>query len=92
MADLTAQLNLTSLATRANMSVSKLNMLFKQLFGTTVGNFHQKLRIHQTADLIRNKQYSVTAAGYQLGFSNLGHFASIFEKHTGLKPKKFSSA
>ena len=91
-ADLTAPLNLTSLATRANMSVSKLNRLLKQVFGTTVGNFHQKLRIHQAADLIRNKQYSVTAAGYEVGFSNLSHFARIFEKHTGLKPKKFSSA
>jgi len=29
---------------------------------------------------------------YEAGFSNLSHFASIFEKHTGLKPKKFSSA
>lgn len=28
---------------------------------------------------------------YQLGFSNLSHFSRLFEKHIGMKPKKYSA-
>lgn len=89
--DLSVSPNLTQLAATANMSISKINRLFKQIFGTTICNYHQKLRINKAADLIKNKQYSVTEAGYELGFSNLSHFTRIFVKHIGMRPKKFSS-
>jgi AraC-like DNA-binding protein len=89
--DLTAFPNLSRLAASANMSVSKVNRLFKQVFGTTICNYHQKLRIKKAAGLIKNQNYSVSKAGYELGFSNLSHFTRIFSKHIGMKPKKFSS-
>jgi AraC-like DNA-binding protein len=88
--DLTVQPNLTRLAASANMSVSKVNRLFKQVFGTTVCNYHQKLRIKTAAGLIRERRYSVAEAGYELGFSNLSHFTRIFSKHMGMNPKKYS--
>ncbi|MBE9463725.1 helix-turn-helix transcriptional regulator [Dyadobacter subterraneus] len=91
IANLSVTPNLTQMAALAHMSVSKINRLFKQVFGTTICNYHQKLRINKAAELIKNQQYSVTQAGYELGFSNLSHFTRVFVKHIGIKPKKFSS-
>jgi len=91
ISDLTISPDLESLVAAAHMSVSKLNRLFKLVFGTTVCNYHQELNVSKAAELIRDKRYSVTAAGYELGFSNLSHFTRIFAKHLGMNPPKFSS-
>jgi AraC-like DNA-binding protein len=91
IADLSTSPNLHMLAASVHMSVSKVNRLFKQIFGVTIYNYHQKLRIKKAADLIKVNQYSVSEAGHEVGYSNLSHFSRIFSKHIGIKPKKFSS-
>lgn len=78
------------LATKVNMSVSKLGKVFKQIFGDSVYNYYQKLRMQEAAFLLREDKLSVSEVGYQLGFSNLSHFTRLFEKHIGMKPKKYS--
>lgn len=79
-----------ALAQQASMSESKIQRLFKQIFGDTIYNYYQHLRMKEAAYLIKEKRLSVSAAGYQLGFSNLSHFTRLFEKHHGVKPKQFS--
>ncbi|WP_048510578.1 helix-turn-helix domain-containing protein [Chryseobacterium sp. FH2] len=81
---------LAILATRANMSVSKLGKIFRQIFGDSIYNYYQKLRMQEAAFLLREEKLSVSEVGYQLGFSNLSHFTRLFEKHIGVKPKKYS--
>lgn len=83
------QLNI--LAEKTNMSVSKLGKIFRQIFGDSIYNYYQKIRMQQAAFLLKEEKLSVSEVGYQLGFSNLSHFTRLFEKHTGLKPKKYSS-
>ncbi|WP_045497598.1 helix-turn-helix domain-containing protein [Chryseobacterium sp. StRB126] len=78
------------LATKANMSVSKLGKIFKQIFGDSIYNYYQKLRMQKAAFLLREEKLSVSEVGYQFGFSNLSHFSRLFEKHIGMKPKKYS--
>lgn len=81
---------LEELANKANMSVSKMGKIFKQIFGDSIYNYYQKLRMQKAVFLLREQQLSVSETGYQLGFSNLSHFTRLFEKHIGLKPKKYS--
>jgi AraC-like DNA-binding protein len=90
IADLTKPILVTELAQFAGMSESKMNRLFKQIFGNSIYNYHQKLRINQAAYLIKNERLSVSEAGYQLGFTNLSHFTRIFERSIGIKPKRYS--
>ena len=47
--------------------------------------------MNEAAYLIREEKLSVSETGYRLGFSNLSHFSRIFEKHIGMKPKKYSA-
>ncbi len=90
-ADLSVPPLLKKLAKSAGMSETKMKQLFKQVFGDTVYNYYQKLRIEEAAFLLKQVGYSVSEAGYKLGFSNLSHFSRVFEKHYGLKPKKYSA-
>ncbi|MBO9585768.1 MAG: helix-turn-helix transcriptional regulator [Flavobacterium sp.] len=90
-ADLSNPPDLASLASSWNMSESKMNKLFKQIFGNSIYNYYQVLRMNEAAYLIREEKLSVSETGYRLGFSNLSHFSRIFEKHIGMKPKKYSA-
>lgn len=89
--DLSNPPDLSHLASFSNMSESKMNKLFKQIFGNSIYNYYQALRMNEAAYLIREQKLSVSETGYRLGFSNLSHFSRIFEKHIGLKPKKYSA-
>ncbi|MEJ1242242.1 AraC family transcriptional regulator [Chryseolinea sp. T2] len=78
------------LAAFANMSLSKLKRLFKQVYGQNVFQYFQAVRMKEAAYFLKHKGMSVSEVGYALGFSNLSHFTRVFEAHTGIKPKKYS--
>jgi len=90
IADLGVIPNLAKLVQLSTMSESKMQRLFKQIFGNTIYNYHQLLRIKEAARLIKDENMSVSEAGYKLNFSNLSYFSRLFEKHIGQKPKKYS--
>jgi AraC-like DNA-binding protein len=82
--------NLTELAKLSGMSESKMQRLFKQIFGNSIYNYYQSIRMNEAAYLLKNESYTVSEVGYSLGFSNLSHFTRLFERYFGVKPKKFS--
>lgn len=90
--DLSIVPNLPDLARLAGMSESKLKRLFKQIFGNSIYDYYQTLRMKEAAYLIKEKKFSVAEAGYSMGFTNLSHFSRLFERYIGLKPKKYSAA
>ena len=79
-----------NLATSANMSPSKLKRLFKQIFGDSIFSYYQAFRMKEAARLLKEKKLSVSDVGYMLGFTNLSHFARVFNEHIGMKPKQYS--
>ncbi|MGH1516665.1 helix-turn-helix domain-containing protein [Chryseobacterium sp. JK1] len=78
------------LSLQAGMSPTKLKRLFRQVFGDSIFSYYQKFRMKEAAFLLREKQYTVSEAGYQLGFTNLSHFSKIFKEHIGTNPKQYS--
>jgi len=90
VSDLSIPPDLAELTKFSNMSESKLNRLFRQIFGNSIYNYYQTLRMNEAAYLIKEMKFSVSEAGYRLGFTNLSHFTRIFERHMGLKPKKYA--
>lgn len=73
----------------AGMNELKLRKIFTQVFGMGIYHYYQNLRMKEAARLLREDDLSVSEAGYQMGFENLGHFTKVFEKHIGKKPKKY---
>ena len=80
------------LAVFANMSPTKLKRLFKQIFGNSIFNYYQAFRMKEAARLLKNENLSVSEVGYSLGFTNLSHFARIFNEHIGMKPKQYTKS
>lgn len=91
LADLREPPKLADLAKMIAMSETKMTTLFKQVFGDSIYNYYQKVRMGEAAFLLRQSGYSVSEVGYQLGFTNLSHFSRLFKKHYDLTPKKYSS-
>jgi AraC-like DNA-binding protein len=89
--DLSTPPVISELAIIASMSETKLKQLFKQTFGDTIYNYYQKSRMEEAAFLLKQAKHSVSEVGYELGYSNLSHFSSSFEKQYGITPKKFSA-
>jgi AraC-like DNA-binding protein len=73
----------------AGMNELKLRKIFTQVFGMGIYDYYQHLRMKEAARLMREERLSVSEAGYEMGFENLGHFTKVFEKHMGKKPKKY---
>lgn len=82
---------IATLAKEAKMSEPKLRKLFRQTFGKSVFDYYQTLRMQEAARLLKEQHLTVSEVGYQVGFTNLSHFARVFEQHLGLKPKKYSA-
>ncbi|MBS7564788.1 helix-turn-helix transcriptional regulator [Mucilaginibacter sp. Bleaf8] len=80
---------ITELKQIAGMNELKLRKIFTQVFGMGIYDYYQHLRMQEAARLLREEHLSVSEAGYQMGFENLGHFTRVFEKHIGKKPKKY---
>lgn len=79
-----------NLALFAGMSPTKLKRLFRQVFGNSIFSYYQQRRMEEAARLLREEKMPVSAVGYQLGFTNLSHFSSLFKEHLGMKPKQYS--
>jgi AraC-like DNA-binding protein len=82
--------DVAALAREAGMSEPKLRKLFKQTFGKGVFEYYQSARMQEAAALLKEKRLTVSEVGYQVGFTNLGHFSRVFEQHMGMTPKKYS--
>ncbi|NIG55857.1 AraC family transcriptional regulator [Chitinophaga sp. Cy-1792] len=83
---------IAELAREAGMSEPKLRKIFKQIFGKGVFEYYQSARMNEAAILLKEKKMNVSEVGYHLGFTNLSHFSRVFEKHIGIKPKKYAAS
>lgn len=88
--DLSITPKIPKLSAEAGMSQSKLKQLFKQIFGKSIYNYYQAERMDKAASLL--EYFSVSETGYKVGFTNLSHFAQLFEKHHSVKPKKYKDS
>lgn len=74
----------------AGMNELKMRNIFTQVFGMGIYDYYQYLRMKEAARLLREERLSVSEAGYRSGFENLSHFSRVFERHIGMKPKKYA--
>ncbi len=84
------------LARQCGLSVDRMNKGFKEVFGQTIFQYLRELRMEQARDLLVSGQCSVTDACFRVGYSNLSHFAKLYQHYFGHSPvkdrKRFFSA
>lgn len=79
---------IAQLAKTAAMSPSKLKSSFRQVYGSGLYEYYQKVRMQKARTLLLSRKYSVKEVGTQLGYTNLSNFALAFKKQFNTLPSK----
>ncbi len=90
MQDIATPPRLESLSKQVGMSQTKMKKLFKQVYGDSVYQYYQKMRMQEAAALLKHHNFTITEIGYQLGFTNMSHFSRLFKRHYGKTPKAYT--
>lgn len=80
-------LDIDSLATKAQMSVRSLQRIFKNETGITLQKYLQLTRILKSIELIDTKQYTLSEIAYKVGYQSLSAFTSSYFAVMKAKPK-----
>lgn len=83
------QISLADLAARFFISPFYLSQLFKRKTGDNYLNYLTQLRIDKAKELLENTDLKVYEICRMVGYSDAQHFARMFEKFTGYKPRDF---
>lgn len=73
------------------MSRTSLYRKLKAITGLSINEYIRNLKIERAAELIKNENFSVSQASYEVGFNNLKYFRKIFKEKFGKTPQEFKS-
>ncbi len=82
-------LNLPDISARANFSPYHFLRVYKQTFQETPHEFLTRLRIERAKTLLARGSHNVTEACFEVGFSSLGSFSTLFAQRVGLSPSEY---
>lgn len=82
-------IKLADISAEANLSPYHFQRTYKKSYGETPHEFLTRLRIDKAKTLLSKGNHSVTDACFEVGFSSLGSFSSLFVKQVGLSPSEY---
>jgi len=77
------------LAAGLNMSSSSLYRKLKNITGFSTAEFIRSIRIKRAAQLLADKQLTITEIAYDVGFIDIKHFRAVFQKQFGCTPSEY---
>lgn len=83
---------LEELADEAGITLKKLKLGFKQIYGDTVFGFLLDHKLEYARQLLNKGSYNVNEVGLKIGYSTGSHFIAAFKKKFGTTPKKYLMA
>jgi transcriptional regulator GlxA family with amidase domain len=81
--------SLEECAVEAGLSPWHALRAFRAAFGETPKEFHTRLRLDRAKHLLTTTSHSVTEVCFDVGFSSLGTFSTLFRKRVGYSPNEF---
>ena len=76
------------LAHRCATNASKLKKVFKKIYGTTIYQYIQKLRLEEANLLLRKEHVSIGEIAKRVGYRHQGHFSKLFYAAYGVYPRE----
>jgi AraC-like DNA-binding protein len=80
---------LQELADRVEITLKKLKVGFKEIYGDSVYGFLFDYKMEYARKLLDSGSYNVNEVGLQIGYSTASHFIAAFKKKYGITPKKY---
>ncbi|TRW22619.1 helix-turn-helix transcriptional regulator [Flavobacterium zepuense] len=80
---------LDELADQVGISLKKLKMGFRQIYGDSVYSFLFDYKMDYARKLLDSGSYNVNEVGLRIGYSTASHFIAAFKKKFGTTPKKY---
>lgn len=87
--DLAAYPSIAKLAQTANMSPSRFQMAFRQVYGTTAYEYLKVMRMNYALLLLQDSDDNIRMVAFKVGYRNAGHFAKIFKEIFGMRPQEY---
>ncbi|HEX2738957.1 MAG TPA: helix-turn-helix transcriptional regulator [Rubrobacter sp.] len=81
--------SLPDVAAQANLSPYHFLRVYKGVYGETPHEFLTRLRIERAKSLLARGSHNVTEACFEVGFSSLGSFSTLFAQRVGLSPSEY---
>lgn len=78
---------IAELAKTVGTNEAKLMHSFKQLFGQTVFDFAQRLRMEKAKELLEGTDHSITEIAFQVGYEYSSNFTTAFKRFYGVTPR-----
>jgi AraC-like DNA-binding protein len=82
-------ITLDDLSAETDLSSWHLLRAFRRAFGETPHAFLTRLRLERARDLLTVSTRPVTEICFDVGFTSLGSFSSLFRRAVGLSPAQF---
>lgn len=77
---------LKEIANIVGLSHSKLNFLYREVYGSTIFAHLRELRLNKSRLLLNEGTMNVTEVAFEVGYSNLSYFAKAFKDNFGIAP------
>ncbi len=88
VANLSKNCTLTDLAHQVGTNEFTLKKGFKELFGTTVFNFWNDLKMEEAKKLLISGELNVNEVSERMGYKNPRHFSTAFKRKYNIIPSK----
>ncbi len=82
-------INLLDISAQANLSPYHFLRVYKLTFQETPHEFVTRLRIERAKTLLARGSHNVTEACFEVGFSSLGSFSTLFTHRVGMSPSEY---
>jgi transcriptional regulator GlxA family with amidase domain len=83
------EMTLADLSVEADLSAWHFLRAFRQAFGETPHSYLTRLRLQRAKDLLTISARPVTEICFDVGFTSLGSFSTLFRRQVGLSPAEF---
>lgn len=77
-----------ALAHEFGTNEARLSAGFRRVFGMTIFDYIQKLRMQHACRLLVDTDLPVTQIAYDVGYEYPGNFATAFKRHFGMSPRE----
>ncbi|MCK4543152.1 MAG: helix-turn-helix transcriptional regulator [Spirochaetales bacterium] len=81
--------SLFELARQVGLNEKKLNLGFRQIFGTTVFDYFRAYRLEKATQLLNEGKMNVTEVAFEVGYVHHCSFSRSFTRYFGISPKAY---